>query len=463
MSKVVIAGATGFVGRELSRAICGQHHVIGLTRSANFPTEPSVHEWRRADLFSMKDARAALQGADYAFYLVHSMMPSARLTQGEFQDFDLIAADHFARAASEQGVKQIIYLGGLIPQVKEISKHLESRLEVENTLGTYGVPLTTLRAGLVVGAKGSSFQLLEKLIQRLPVLVCPAWTQTKTQPIALTDIIQLLKFCLGNPQVFAQSFDVGSPDVLSYREMMEKTAQKLGLKRHFIRVPFFSPGLSRAWVTTVTGAPKELVFPLIESLAHPMVARDHALEKMAGIQTQGIDQALTEAVQGNPGTRAPRAFRGRTKNPDHDVRSVQRLPLSGGNTAEWTAKEYLQWLPKFMPWIIRVDLKPDGIAEFVLRGTQLRLLILQLSSEMSTSDRQIFYVRGGVLAKQSHRGRVEFMEALQGTCVLSALHEFRPRLPWLIYYHTQAKVHLYVMKSFARYLSRLPDAHVSRP
>ena len=129
-------------------------------------------------------------------YLVHSMLPSAHLTQGNFRDFDLICADNFGRAAARNGVRQIIYLGGIVPAAANrghaLSSHLASRLEVENTLAASGVPVTALRAALVVGRGGSSFDILVKLVTRLPAMICPAWTSTRTQPIALSDVVALL-------------------------------------------------------------------------------------------------------------------------------------------------------------------------------------------------------------------------------------------------------------------------------
>src|SRR5690606_15038482 len=179
--------------------------------------------WRACDLYSLLQAEQALAGADYAFYLVHSMMPMASLTQGSFEDIDLILADNFARAASKAGVKQIIYLGGIIPSGTLLSRHLRSRLEVEQTLAAHGVPVTRIRASLIVGARGSSFQIVEKLVKRLPLLLCPRWTRTLTQPIALKDVLEILQYVMGKPEHFHHAYDVGGPSVLSYVEVLGET------------------------------------------------------------------------------------------------------------------------------------------------------------------------------------------------------------------------------------------------
>src|ERR1700761_2840056 len=162
---LVLAGAAGFIGQALAATLKDHFRVIGLSRKAR-PTDANVAEYRRCDLFNLREAEAGLAGADYAVYLVHSMLPSARLTQGSFADMDLICADNFARAARIAGARQIVYLGGLIPDDVKLSPHLRSRLEVERTLGRYGTPLTVLRAGLILGAQGSSFQILLRLVRR---------------------------------------------------------------------------------------------------------------------------------------------------------------------------------------------------------------------------------------------------------------------------------------------------------
>ena len=168
--RVVIAGASGFVGQALAPALAEDFHVIGLSRSKRQPGG-GFAEYRSCDLFSLKEAEAALEGAEYAVYLVHNMMPTTRLTQGSFADLDVVCADNFARAAAAAGVKQIVFLGGLLPKDGQLSEHLQSRREVEETLAAHVVPVTTLRAGLILGGSGSSFQVMARLVQRLPVMV----------------------------------------------------------------------------------------------------------------------------------------------------------------------------------------------------------------------------------------------------------------------------------------------------
>lgn len=270
--------------------------VIALSRAtASESADPSGVRWQRCDLSSLRETSLALAGADYAVCLVHSMMPSARLTQGSSADIDLVIAGNLARAAEQVGIRQIVYLGGLAASDQSLSLHLQSRLEVERTLGSRGVPVTTVRAGLGVGAGGSSFQILIWLVRRLPVMLCPRWTQRLTQPIALADVVELLAGAVGTPDIAGAVLDVGGPDVLSYRGMMQRTAAVLGKRTRSFSVPFLSPGLSRLSVTLVTRTPRALVAPLIQSLRHPRVSARDDLTKRLGRPGLGFEESMRRA------------------------------------------------------------------------------------------------------------------------------------------------------------------------
>ncbi len=465
--RIAVAGASGFVGRALLPRLAEHGEVVALTRAAPeegpATSEKSPIRWQRCDLFSMRETEAALEGVDCAYYLVHSMMPSARLTQASFGDLDLLLADNFARAAERAGVRQIIYLGGLLPSTDELSDHLRSRLEVEETLGSRGVPLTAIRAGLVVGSEGSSYQILVRLVRGLPLMLCPRWTQNRTQPIALADILTLLVGCLDDEKTFGASFDVGGPDIMTYRDMILRTARVLGLRRRAIAVPFVTTKLSRLWVSVVTRTPQELVTPLIESLRHPMVADDLSLQRRFGVEGLGFDEAVRRALA------AERAQKGVTPVQQRstlrrerrrlrvvsNVRSVQRLPLPQGRDAAWVAQEYLLWLPRFVWPLLKAQIDESGRCRFLLQPFGLVLLVLQLAPERSTSDRQLFRIDGGALLARRHdlEGRLEFREVLGGRALLAAIHDYTPTLPWWLYNLTQAWVHIWVMRGFRRHLA----------
>lgn len=463
--RVVIAGANGFIGRALAQRLAADFDVIGLSRRPPADGGPSGVTWRACDLYSVLETERALAGADVAVYLVHSMLPSARLTQASFEDLDLLLADNFARAARAAGVKQLVYLGGLVPD-GERSRHLESRREVEDALAALGVPLTALRAGLVVGPGSSSLAILTALVQRLPLMLTPRWTETRSQPIALDDLVAALAHVVGRPECYGQTYDVGGPDVLTYREMMERTARAFGLRRRFFRLPVLTPRLSVAWVCLVTGAPRQLVGPLVESLRHPMVARDNRLLDALGGPRVGFDDAVARAIAGQPpatdsGTRGPAA-------PGRTARSVQRLPLPPGRDARWVAETYGRWLPRpFRPFLA---VRAEGhVLRFQVRGLGWTLLELTWQPERSSSDRALYFVTGGLLAKlrdelpPTRRGRLEFRSVKHGAAVLAAMHDFEPRLPWPVYATTQAVVHRWVIQSFGRFLAQQADRGPTKP
>ncbi len=455
---VVVGGGSGFIGRALGAKLAERFDVIGISRGERAP-DAHFTAFRKADFFNLREAENALKGAQFAIYLVHSMLPSARLTQGAFEDLDLICADNFARAAKLAGVTQIIYLGGLIPDTSDLSPHLASRLEVESTLRRYGVPVTTLRAGLVIGGGGSSFEILTRLVQRLPAMVVPKWTLTRMQPVAVDDVVALLSFVVGRTACFGETYDVGAPAALDYRTLMAMCAEILGLGRRMVPVPLFTPSLSRLWVSLVTGAPKALVAPLVESLRHEMIARDLRLAAMAGLDPMPVRRAMEQALatakvlkREAKSERPPSNKPTPTRTVPSLVRSVQRMRLPDGRNAEWAAQEYVRWLPLALRGLVRAEVDEHRNCRFVVFLIGLPLLVLTYAPDRSTSDRQLFFVTGGLLSRPAQRGRFELRQVLDGQTLMTAIHDFGPRLPWFIYVHSQARFHGWVMAAFRRHL-----------
>ena len=456
---VVIGGGSGFVGQALAARLSSRFRIVGLSRSER-AADAHVEEWRKADLFNLRDAERALVGAKYAVYLVHSMLPSARLTQGTFEDLDLICADNFARAAKKAGVEQIVFLGGILPARRDLSPHLASRLEVEKTLARYDVPVTVLRAGLVIGGGGSSFEMLARLVRRLPFMIVPEWTRTKTQPVGVDDVVALLSFVVGNAACFGETYDVGAPEQLEYRSLMGMCAELLGLSRPMLSVPVFTPGLSRLWVSLVTGAPKDLVAPLVESLRYEMLADDARLFAMANLTPTPLRVAMQRALAEHSDT--PRAYKSPVAgNPGKSgqkrpsfVRSVQRMTLPKERDAQWAAEEYVRWLPRALRGLVRVDVAENRSCTFFLVLFHIPLLVLTYVPDRSTADRQLFFVTGGVLSRPDFRGRFELRQVLDQRTLITAIHDFAPRLPWFIYVATQAQFHAWVMAAFRRHVAR---------
>jgi nucleoside-diphosphate-sugar epimerase len=460
--KILIAGASGFVGKALLKSLSqdNSNEIFALSRSANKSSVGENIHWLSCDLFSLKDIQKVMAGMDIGIYLIHSMVPSAGLVQGDFQDIDLILADNFSRAAKENGLKQIIYLGGIIPSKEvELSEHLKSRIETEETLSAYGTPVTTLRAPIIIGKNGSSFTIVNKLVERLPLMILPSWTGTFSCPVHIDDVVKSISFVIGKEQHFNKIYNLMGPDIISYNQLLEITAKVKGLKRYFFKVPFFTLQLSRLWVSTVTGTPRDLVYPLIQSLKYPMVSNPESAIEIPGYKFKGIEESIKEALGVREIPNEKNLFPVFIRNEvfyhpsveKKEVRSVQRLNRPAGKSALWVKEKYFEWLPKFFKRVIVVKVEGDVI-KFRLFDL-IDLLILTYSKERSTPDRQLTYITGGFLAKKDQgRARLEFRETTCGKYFIVAIHEFKPFLPWYIYRFTQAPYHLWVMKKFGDHL-----------
>jgi uncharacterized protein YbjT (DUF2867 family) len=447
MRKILVAGASGFIGRALIEKLLKHEdiEVIGLSRGLRESHHPRL-TWKRCDLFSLKDINLAMEECDEAYYLVHSMLPSASLSQGTFYDFDLIMADNFIRAGLKQGLKHIIYLGGMIPLHDELSWHLRSRLEVEETFRRSSIKTTVLRAGLIIGPHGSSFTILQRLIERLPLMICPDWTNTRSQPVALSDVIRVLDRVLYESDLQGRIYDLGGPEVVTYQELITRAARKVRKTTQIFTLNIIPLFLSRFWVSLITRVPKDLVYPLVLSLRHEMLPSESHLwpfpEDLNTDLDLALEGALVEDEKRNFGGYVP------TRK---DVRSIQRLVLPPGKNAEWVALEYFNWLPTFFSTLIRVSVENNRCTFYFFKPS-IKILILEKSQERSSRDRQLLYVVGGLLSGVQDRGRLEFREVLDRRYVMAALHEFRPALPWYIYRWTQALVHIIVMRAFGEHL-----------
>jgi len=454
---VALAGAGGYIGSWFIEQYKDIYQLIGLSRGKVESNPYPEVEWRQVELYSITSTSEALRGVDVAIYLVHSMSASTRLNQGSFEDTDLILADNFSRAAEIAGIKQIIYLGGLIPDEPEehLSRHLKSRLEVEKTLGSRTAKLTAIRASIIVGPGGSSFDMIKNLVQKLPVLMCPKWTNSLTQPISLRDTLDIINTCIGNSKVYDQVFEIGSPEVMSYRDMLARTAKVMGKKRIIFSVPVFSLGFSKFWVGLFGNTPPQLVSPLVESLKHTLVVNPVYSFKEKEIDYLGYEASVEVALSTMDRPKLP-TFK-YTKGLKNTVRSLQRMTNLGRHDALWVAERYALWLPNFFRYIIRGKLRGTEVLGFHLLWGKEPMLELTHVPDRSDSQRQLFYISGGWLVKRYDYGWLEFREVLDSKYIISAVHEFAPRLPWFIYVNTQAQLHLWVMSRFQKYLEKKAD------
>jgi uncharacterized protein YbjT (DUF2867 family) len=447
--KIVLAGATGFIGRWIIDRLQNDFNIIALSRK-KVKTNPNENvSWRTVDLYSMSSTEKALEGADIAIYLVHSMQPSTRLNQGKFEDTDLLLADNFSRAAQKNKLQQIIYLGGILPKDKhQISNHLLSRYEVEKTLGARTTPLTSIRAGIIIGPGGSSFRIVTQLVKNLPVMGCPKWTKSKNQPIDVFDVLSLIKQCIGNPKTYNKNIEIGGKQVLTYMELLRKTAHLMSKKRLIFPMPFFTIGLSKWWVSIFSNSNINFVSPLVESLKHKMIPSDDYSD-LYKIDFTTMDISIKRALEHRPPV-LPSFHEPESER--NTVRSVQRIYNPRKYNAQWVAKFYPMWLSKRFAGLINPRF--DGsFLRFYLFG--IMLLELQLIEDRSTPNRQLFYITGGKLTKRTDLGWLEFRSILDNEYVITAIHEYVPKLPWWIYKLTQAQLHLYVMRKFERELKSL--------
>ena len=294
---VVVTGATGYVGgRLVPELLDAGYRVRCIVRT---PETLEDRSWRpqvevvRADLLLSDQVGRALDGASRAFYLVHSMSVSS-----DFEDLEVEMAEIFATRAEEADLKQIVYLGGLGDDRKSHSRHLSSRHRVGKILASGRTPVTELRAAVIIGSGSASFEMLRSLVEVLPFMIVPRWvTQTRCQPVAIGDVLRFLVTVLNNEAALSRSFDVGGPDVVTYRQMMDTYAEVAGLRRRIILpVPVLTPGLSSHWVNLVSPLPIRLARSLIGSLTSDVVVGKNSITEVVDVEAEELRSSIGRTV-----------------------------------------------------------------------------------------------------------------------------------------------------------------------
>ncbi|HTF99195.1 MAG TPA: NAD(P)H-binding protein [Nitrospirota bacterium] len=299
--RVLIVGATGYVGRRLVPELANQGVPLRLAARklsvmSSLLQKGADIEIVAADLVKNEGLAEALAGIDTAYYLVHSMGGRMIGRNEEYAERDRQAAKNFIAAAGRAGLKRVIYLGGLGESGDTLSEHLRSRAEIANILSSGTAAVTVLRAAIIIGAEGASYEMLRYLVERLPVLVCPRWVDTRIQPIAIKDVLAYLAGVLRNPDTAGKSFDIGGPEIFTYAEMMQKYAEVRGLaKRIIIRVPVLTPLLSAYWVDLVTPVPSGIAHPLIEGLRNEVICKDNGIDRFVPLRKTTFAEAVRTA------------------------------------------------------------------------------------------------------------------------------------------------------------------------
>ncbi len=300
MKPVLVLGASGYVGSRLVPRLRARGYAVraagrseGKLRLRPFASDPGV-QLVEADVLDPGSLRRACAGCGAVYYLVHSMDSGQR----DFSVADREAAENMARAAEREGVSRILYLGGLVEPGGGMSEHLRSRAEVAGILATGSIPVTTLRAAMIIGSGSGSFEILRYLVDRLPVMITPRWVGTESQPISIRNVLDYLVGCLEVPETSGQTYDIGGPEVATYRRLMDLYAEEACLpKRVIIPVPFLTPRLSSYWIDLVTAAPASLARPLAEGLSSRLLCLEDRIRDLIPVELLDCRSAIRAAIR----------------------------------------------------------------------------------------------------------------------------------------------------------------------
>jgi uncharacterized protein YbjT (DUF2867 family) len=292
--KILLTGATGYIGKRLLPVLIeAGHEVVCCVRDVRRFHYPKVAEGKihviEADLLDSESLKKIPKDIDGAYYLVHSMSSSS-----DYESLEHQSAINFREALKGTKVEHVIYLSGIINE-DELSEHLSSRKNVENDLSLGSYHFTALRAAIIIGSGSASFEIIRDLVEKLPVMITPKWLNTKCQPIGIVDAIAFLSQSMFNPETYDQDFDIGGPDILSYKEMLLKFAQVRKLQRKIFIVPVMTPKLSSYWLYFVTSTSYRLAIALVDSMKVEVICRDNRLEKILGLTPMTYTKALQRA------------------------------------------------------------------------------------------------------------------------------------------------------------------------
>jgi len=292
--KILLTGATGYIGKRLLPALIKQgHSVVCCVRDLNRFNPPEYVKSKiqiiEVDLLDQQSLKRIPKDIDGAYYLVHSMSAS-----DNYEDLEKQSATNFKKALDSTNINHVIYLGGIVNN-DDLSKHLSSRKQVEIELSKGSYNFTALRAGIIIGSGSASFEIIRDLVEKLPVMITPKWLNTRCQPIGIADVVSFLSSSIFNKKTFNQNFDIGGPDVLSYRDMLLIFGQSRNLKRTIITVPIMTPKLSSYWLYFVTSTSYKLAVSLVHSMKIEVVCRDNKLAEILNIVPKNYKEALSSA------------------------------------------------------------------------------------------------------------------------------------------------------------------------
>jgi len=465
---VLVTGATGYIGgRLVPRLLDAGWKVRCLARS---PRKLEDRPWAgreglevlQGDAENPADVASALRGCGAAYYLVHSMMAVG----GEYREHDRRLARTFSQAAAREGVRRIVYLGGLGETGAGLSEHLTSRREVEDELRSAGVPVTVLRAAMIIGSGSASFEILRYLVERLPIMVTPRWVSTRSQPIAVDNVLHYLIACLDRPETAGRTLDIGGPDVLTYAELMRVMAKERGLPRRWvIPVPVLTPRLSSLWIHLVTPVSHRVARPLAEGLRNEVVCRDDEALRLMPQRLSSVREAVRLALEnlqagevetvwtaagpmsGDPDFAGGNVFTDRWRvEIAADPATVYRAVCRIGGGHGWYAGN---WLWRLRGWIDRIAGGP-GLRrgrrdpERVSFGEALDFWRV---TDVAAPERLALRAEMKLPGEAQLRFDVRAIEAKPGVCELVQTARFIPRgLLGLLYWYALLPLHGYVFR-----------------
>jgi uncharacterized protein YbjT (DUF2867 family) len=295
--KVLLTGSTGYIAQRLLPQLIDSGHEIfccvrDIKRFNSEKYNTALMNVIQADFLNRDSLVRIPKDIDVAYYLIHSMSSS----DGDFEKLEEISATNFRDCIQQTNARQVIFLSGIVNE-EYLSKHLLSRKNVERILASGSIPLTTLRAGIIIGSGSASFEIIRDLVEKLPVMIAPRWLNTASQPIAIRNVIELLSGVLLNEKTFNHSYDIGGPDIMTYREMLLTFARLRGLKRIVRVVPVMTPKLSSFWLYFITSTSYPLAVKLVDSMKVEVICKDNSLIEMLGIKLLSYEEAIKAAFE----------------------------------------------------------------------------------------------------------------------------------------------------------------------
>mgnify|MGYP002716165743 FL=1 len=464
MAKVLLTGASGYIGGHLMEKLKDRHDIVAISRNASKKENEEHVTWKSADLMDLNDVTSVMEDIDVAIYLVHSMMPSSTLTQARFEDMDAILADNFARAAHIQHVKHIVFMSGIIPDNDNLSPHLESRLECERILRSYGTPVSTLRAALIIGAKGSSYPILKTLTEKLPILPLPYWTNNLIAPVYIGDVVDSLSKLVDRKPSESESIDITNGEIFSYKEMVKQTADALDTKIFMFPFPWVPIIITRYVAHKLTGQPKAMVYPLMGSLVHNMIpSRRHIVSGISHGETSYEDAVklakdeetkIKEQQKNSKGSSSKKLSSSDSNEP---IKMMERVDIPKNWEAKDVVTQYVNFVNKKGKKLVHASANIDYL-RFDFKTTDRPLV---LNNDLNVSDENLVLYQALNDSREPYIS-LEFRKLKDSTDSIVTIEETEQAFPHISNNTARAKMYSKSLKKFQKHMDRYTEKQASK-